>query len=217
MSSILVQQQSQKIEIAAALTVLELPNLFALLDQVQAAGDAEATIALTTSLYSLLKVLGRPRLLARVGQVRDAAAAALAAVLGETWNHARFQAQWSRIEQQLAGGRLREAFDASQALLQRARAAGETAYPGADYDLAMACLLLARVLKTVGGSEQALAAVGRGAATVRGNREKACQQSRGRDGGPVLRGTGRLSSRLGPARRSGCGLRREYSPCRETR
>ena len=97
-------------------------------------------------------VLGKPRLLERVGQVRDAAAAAL----GDAWNHARFEAARTRIEQQLAGGRLREAFEGAQQLLQRARAAGEQAYPGADYDLAMACWLLARVLKTAGGSEQAL-------------------------------------------------------------
>ena len=76
--------------------------------------------------------------------------------LGDAWNHARFEAARTRIEQQLAGGRLREAFEGAQALLQRARAAGEQAYPGADYDLAMACFLLARVLKTAGGSEQAL-------------------------------------------------------------
>ena len=51
----LVQQQSQNAEVAATLTVLELPNLFALLDLVQRAGDAEATIDLATSLYSLLR------------------------------------------------------------------------------------------------------------------------------------------------------------------
>ncbi len=152
----LEQQSNRNAEMAAVLTVLELPNLFALLEQVQAAGDAEATIALTTSLYSLLQSLGRPRLLARVGQVRDAAAAALATALGETWSSARFEAQRTRIEQQLAGGRLREAFEGAQALLQRARAAGENAYGGADYDLAGACWLLARVLRTAGGSEQAL-------------------------------------------------------------
>ncbi len=84
--------------------------------------------------------------------MRDAAAAAL----GDAWNHARFEAARTRIEQQLAGGRLREALDGAQQLLQRARAAGEQAYPDADYDLAMACCLLARVLKTAGGSEQAL-------------------------------------------------------------
>ncbi len=148
----LVQQQSQNIEVAATLTVLELPNLFALLELVQRAGDPEATIGLATSLYSLLQMLGRPRLLERVGQVRDAAAAAL----GDAWNHARFEAARTRIEQQWAGGRLRGAFEGAQQLLQRARTAGEQAYPGADYDLAMACWLLGRVLKTAGGSEQAL-------------------------------------------------------------
>ena len=148
----LEQQSNQNAEVAATLTALELPNLFALLEQVQRAGDAEATIDLATSLYGLLQCAGKPRLLERVGQVRDAAAAAL----GETWNHARFQAQRTRIEQQLAGGRLREAFDGAQQLLQRARAAGEQAYPDADYDLAVACCLLARVLQIAGGSEQAL-------------------------------------------------------------
>ena len=66
-------------------------------------------------------MLGRSRLLERVGQVRDAAAAAL----GDTWNHAPFEAVRTRIEQQLAGGQLREALDGAQQLLERARTAGE--------------------------------------------------------------------------------------------
>jgi tetratricopeptide (TPR) repeat protein len=148
----LVQQWSQNTEIATTLTVLELPNLFALLDLVQHAGDGEATIALTTSLYRLLEFSGKPRLLERVGQVRDATEA----TLGNAWNHARFEVARTRTEQQLGGGQLREALDGAQRLLQRARAVGEQAYPDADYDLAGACCLLARVLKTVGGSEQAL-------------------------------------------------------------
>jgi tetratricopeptide (TPR) repeat protein len=148
----LEQQQHQNTEVAATLTGLELPNLFALLDQVRAAGDAAATIDLTTSLYSLLRWLGRPRLLGLVGQVRDAAALAL----GDGSTHAGFEAQRTRIEQQLAAGRLREALAGAETLLQRARAAGVGAYPGADYDLAMACFLLARVLETAGGAEPAL-------------------------------------------------------------
>src|SRR5262249_52178788 len=135
------RQARQNAEIAATLAALELSNLFALLEQVQRAGDAAATIDLTTSLYSLLQQAGKPRLLERVGKVRDAATAAL----GETWNHTQFQAQHSLCEQQLDDGRLREAYDGAQRLLQRARAAGEQAYPGADYDLAMACFLVARV------------------------------------------------------------------------
>jgi tetratricopeptide (TPR) repeat protein len=148
----LARQQSGKTEIAATLTVLELPNLFALLDRVQRAGDAEVTIDLATSLYGLLQWLGKPRLLERVAQARDAAAA----TLGQTWNHARFEAQRTSIEQQWGGGRLREAFDGAQELLRRARQAGDTGYPNADYDLAVACFLLARVRQRAGGSEQAL-------------------------------------------------------------
>jgi tetratricopeptide (TPR) repeat protein len=97
-------------------------------------------------------VLGKPRLLERVGQVRDAAVV----VLGDAWNHAQFQAARTRIEQQLGGGRLREALNGAQALLQRARVAGRQAYPSADYDLAVACFIQARVFKTTSGSEQAL-------------------------------------------------------------
>ena len=73
----LERQLSKNREIAATLTVLELPNLFALLDQVQAAGDVETTIKLTNSLFLLLEFAGKPRLLERVAQVRDAALAAL--------------------------------------------------------------------------------------------------------------------------------------------
>jgi tetratricopeptide (TPR) repeat protein len=148
----LARQQHEDTEMAATLTVLELSNLFALLDLVERSGDAEGTVGLATSLYCLLRSLGKPRLLERVGEVRDKAAAAL----GDAWNHARFNAAGTRIEQQLAGGRLREALGAAQQLLERARAAGEQAYPGADYDLAMAHFTLARVLNTAGGSDQAL-------------------------------------------------------------
>src|SRR5262249_4451148 len=56
----------------------------------------------------------------------------------------------------LATGRLREALEGAKQLLMRATAAGEQAYPAADYDLAMAHFTLARVLKEAGGSEQAL-------------------------------------------------------------
>ena len=148
----LQQQQRQHTEVAATLTLLELPNLFRLLDLVKQAGDTEETIDLATTLYSLLQALGKPRLLKRIGEVRDTAAAAM----GNSWNHASFEAARTRIEQQLSGGLMRKAFDGAQSLLQRARSAGEEAYPDADYDLAGACWLLARVLKTVRASEQSL-------------------------------------------------------------
>jgi len=148
----LVQQRSEKTELAATLTLLELPNLFALLEQIQTAGDPAVTIELATHLYSLLQTLGKPRLLDYVGQVRDAAAAAL----GADWNHAAFQAQRTRIEQQLAGGQLQETLADAQKLLQCARAAGVEVYAEADYNLAMAYDLLAQVLGKTGSPDAAL-------------------------------------------------------------
>jgi tetratricopeptide (TPR) repeat protein len=148
----LAQQRSQNTEMAATLTLLEMPNLFAMLDRSQAVADPETTINRATSLYSLLQMLGKPRLLERVARVRDAAAAAL----GEGWSHARFQASRTRIEQQLAAGQLREALAGAQQLLQQAQAAGQMAYVSADYDLAMAYFFRGRVLHIGGGSEQAL-------------------------------------------------------------
>jgi tetratricopeptide (TPR) repeat protein len=145
-------RSTQQVELAATLTVLELPNLFALLEQTERAGDSEVTIDLATSLFGLLQNVGKPRLLERVAKVRDAAAAAL----GATWNHASFEAQRTRIEEHLANSRSREALDGAQQLLQRARTAGEETYPDADYDLAGACYLLASVFKMSGASEQAL-------------------------------------------------------------
>lgn len=148
----LEQQQVQNAELAATLTVLELPNFFALLDLVQQEADPKATISLATSLYQLLQFAGKPRLLERVGNVRDAATAAM----GDGWNHAQFQAARTRIEQQLASGLLREAFEEARKLYELARKAGEQAYAGSDYDLAGACWLLARVLNTGGAAEKAL-------------------------------------------------------------
>jgi tetratricopeptide (TPR) repeat protein len=149
----LEDQQSKNIDIAATLTVLELPNLVALLDLVQRGGDPEATIDLTTAIHGLVRAAGKRRLLEHVGKVRDAAAQ----VLGVNWSHARVEAAATRIEQQLATGRLREALSGAQQLLSNARAAGEQAYLSADFDLATACWLLSRVLVTIGDAEHALA------------------------------------------------------------
>jgi len=146
------QQRIQNTELAATLTLLEIPNLFALLDRSQAVADPETTIDRATSLYSLLQSLGKPRLLERVARVREAAAAAV----GEGWSHARFAASSSRMVQQLEAGQLREALVGAQQLLQEAQAAGEAAYAEAEYDLAVAFFWLGRVMRVCGGVHQAL-------------------------------------------------------------
>lgn len=144
--------QHQNADVAATLTDLELPNLFALLDLMQHQGDAAMTIRLATTLFELLRNTSKPRLLERIGQARDSAAAAL----GDDWNNARFQSACTRIEQQLFSGRLREALDGAQQLFERCRVMGEQAYPDADYDLAIAAFLLGRVLRFIGASDSAL-------------------------------------------------------------
>lgn len=152
-ATFMVTQKIKHIQMAATLTLLEMPNLLALLGEVERAGDAEATISLCTDLHSLLQELGRPRLLQRVANARNAALA----VLGDgAPSHARFQAERTHIELQLAQGFFREALAGAQALLEQSRSAGETGYEGADYDLAGACWQLARVLKTIGAAESAL-------------------------------------------------------------
>lgn len=148
----LALQRNQSTEQIATLTLLELPNLFALLDSSLGAADPEITIDRATALYSLLERLGKPRLLQRVGQVRDGAAAAL----DGCWSHARFQASRTRIEQQLAGGQLREALAGAKQLLKQANAAGYLAYEYADYDLALAIFLLGRATLKGGDAKHSL-------------------------------------------------------------
>ncbi len=146
------QQRQRNAEVASTLTVLDLPNLFALLDLVQVLLDAEATIGLAATIYGLIQGLGKPILLERVGHVRDTTAA----TLGNTWNHAQFEAARTRIEQQLDTGRLRQALEGALELHRRTYDAGKQAYSNADYDLAAACWLLGRVLEIIGESERAL-------------------------------------------------------------
>jgi tetratricopeptide (TPR) repeat protein len=146
------QQGSQDAQLAATLTLIELPNLMVLLDRVSTAADPEATIDLATKLFGLLQQLGKPHLLEKVGAVQDAAAK----LLGEHWSHAQFESQRTRIEQLLAAGRLQDALEGARSLHERLVAAGESAYAEADYDIAMACILLGRVLRLGSAAGQAL-------------------------------------------------------------
>ncbi|MCP4427132.1 MAG: tetratricopeptide repeat protein, partial [Chloroflexi bacterium] len=54
------------------------------------------------------------------------------------------------IERLLGQNQLQPAYEKAQALLEKTQALGPTAYRGADYDLALAHILLGRVLKTGG-------------------------------------------------------------------
>jgi len=149
----LAQQTDQDAQLAATLTVLELPNAMALLDRVEAAGDAEATIDVTTSLFQIVQGLGRSRVLAKIGSARDSAAREIDS---EDWSHTRFEACRTQIEHQLLSGQLSAAHPNAHQLHERALAEGESAYAAADFDIAGACWLLGRVLEMGGAAGKAL-------------------------------------------------------------
>jgi tetratricopeptide (TPR) repeat protein len=156
----LYREQFKDSKLAARLTLLELPNLLALLDRLaqQVAADpasAEVVVDKAGSIEALLADLGRPQALARAVAVRTAAAAAI-----PTWGHARFEHEWLLIERLFDQRQLPAAYEKAQALLAQATASGPTAYAGADYDLAMAHWLLGRVLKMSGQAAPALELLG---------------------------------------------------------
>jgi len=152
----LYQQQFQDAQTAAQLTLLELPNLLALLGWLgaQLAAeeiDAERVVDIAGSIEQLLEYLGRPAALARAVALRQAAAGKLG-----DWSHAQFQNQRLGIERLLAQGNLTAALENAESLRQRALAAGAAAYANAEYDIAVAHFLLGRVLKNGGQAGAAL-------------------------------------------------------------
>jgi len=154
LTGFLYQQFFQDTQLSATLTLLELPNLMALLDWAEEHETPEDVAGLATRMEGLLARLGRPRALARAIEVREWAAARLAE--GGEWSHARFRADDSKIERMLEGGRVQEAYQAAGRLLEQCLSGGDSAYPGAGYDTAMAYATLGRVLQMGGAAEEAL-------------------------------------------------------------
>ena len=158
LTGFLYQQRFQDAELSARLTLLELPNLMALLDWMEQRATPEEVVDLADSVETLLARLGRPQALARATCAREGAALRLGQQ-GE-WSPARFNAESAKIDRLLETGQLPAAYQAAQGLLERALAAGEAAYPGAGYDIAVAHFRLGRVLKKGGAAEAALAPLG---------------------------------------------------------
>ncbi|MFZ4677772.1 MAG: CHAT domain-containing protein, partial [Nodosilinea sp.] len=152
----LVQQMFKDSRLAFRLTLLELPNLMALLDYLGQWVEADSAMAEQVAdtagkIEQLLANLNRPQALAWAVALRERAAAAL-----PEWGKARFENESLQIERLLGQGQLQAAYGQAQALLAQAQAVGPTAYIGADYDLAMAHWLLGQVLKTAGQAAPAL-------------------------------------------------------------
>ena len=151
----LYDQSNKDSRLANRLTLLELPNLLALLARLaqQVAADpasAEAVSNTAGRIEQLLAKLNRPHALARAVAVRAQAAAIPA------WGSARFEHEQLQIERLLQQRKVQPAYTQAMALLAQAKAVGPAAYGGADYDLAMAHVLLGLVLKRGGQAAPAL-------------------------------------------------------------
>lgn len=152
----LYQQMVQDSEMALNLTLLELPNLLALLAWLAGLlkldySNAEMVSNISGKIEQLLSPLNRPQALALAIRVREDAAALI-----PEWGSSRFQNERLLIERLLEAGQLQPAYEKAQALLEKSKLVGSQAYQGADYDLAMAYILLGRVLNTGGQAAPAL-------------------------------------------------------------
>ncbi|MEZ4709400.1 MAG: tetratricopeptide repeat protein [Caldilineaceae bacterium] len=152
----LYREQFKDSKMAARLTLLELPNLLALLDRLarQVAADptsAEAVSDTAGAIEQLLADLGRPQALARAVAVREQAAAAISA-----WGRASSKNERLQIERLLQQGQLQPAYAKAKALLDKSKVMGSAEYLGADYDLVMAIFMFGKVLFAAGQAAQAL-------------------------------------------------------------
>jgi tetratricopeptide (TPR) repeat protein len=147
----LQEQLFQDATLATQLTLLELPNMLAVLAWLQETALPEQVVDVATSVEFLLARLGHPHALAQATAVRAQAAQALAG-----WSHARYLAESENIDRLRERGDLHAAHTAAQRLLERCLAAGDTAYHGAAYDIAMAHRFLGATLSSLGAAEAAL-------------------------------------------------------------
>jgi len=151
LNDFLYGQLSKDAQLSLNLTTLELPNLVRLLEHVQMKEEPDDTVSLTARLEQLIALLGRPQLLAQVAAIRDSEAKKLG-----DWSHVKYSSEDKQIDRLLDKGNFPKALEKAQTILQKCIAAGEQAYSGAAYDIAMAHFSLGRVLKMGGASEAAL-------------------------------------------------------------
>ena len=157
LTGFLNEQRGQDAGLAARLTLLELPNLLAMLRWAEVKAAPEEAVDLARRAEYLLSGLGRPQALAEAVAVRERAARNL----GE-WGHALFTAADAEVDRLLDRGEVRAAHASAERLLKRCLEAGEGAYLGAAYDLGTAHFTLGRVLQMRGAAAEALPLLGEG-------------------------------------------------------
>lgn len=147
------EQKLDDAQLAAELTLLELPNILALLTALPQQSDSGQTAAIAGLVEQLLADLQQPQALALVVKIRQQASETETI---NVWSHRQFENQRLDIERLLQEGDLTGAYQQAEALLKQALQAGSTAYQDADYDIETAHSLLDGVLSISGLAEDAL-------------------------------------------------------------
>ncbi len=151
LSGFLYQQQSKDTQLAYDLCRLAEANLLAMLAGLEKQAAPEQIVNEAQTIEALFSQLGRPQVVLFAQKVREKAATGISA-----WSNAQFNHKSAAVDRFLEQGNLNAAFQLAQEVLQQCEHAGETAYPEAKYDGALAHFMLGRVLSTAGRSEQAL-------------------------------------------------------------
>ncbi|MGR3294306.1 MAG: tetratricopeptide repeat protein [Candidatus Scalindua sp.] len=154
LSEFLYKQQSEDSQLADSLTLLELPNLIKSLEYVQAQAIPEITLDRAVILEQLTMQVDKPQTLAKVKTIMEEEEKKSVG-----WEHVRFEALSIQVEKLLDTDNFPQALSVAQILLDKCIKAGERVYEGADYDIAVANLLIGRVLRVGGAFEDALKSI----------------------------------------------------------
>lgn len=151
----LYQQLSTDARSAAAGARLALSDLLASLEILEsgvARGAVSVVVAhgMVRRVESLAATMGRPVVLDLVAAARRRLGERL-----DEWSHTRFEHERADVSRRLGSGDLSGALAGARALLERVVAAGD-AYEDADYDRALACASLGRVLHICGRAHESV-------------------------------------------------------------
>jgi len=151
LAKFLYDQLFENKHLTTKLTLLELPNLIALLAYTNQLKAAEGIVLIAGIIEDLLKNSGLRQILKQVISVQENAEKGLKAL-----NNIKFYTAKRQVERLLEKGSLGAAQIIAKNLLKKSLNAGENAYPEAAYNIAEANILLGIILKKSAASESAL-------------------------------------------------------------
>ncbi|MBK6995520.1 MAG: tetratricopeptide repeat protein [Lewinellaceae bacterium] len=151
LSGFLYQQIFQNRQLATDSCLLSEANLLAMLAALAHSASLEQLINEAGRIEELFSNLGRPQVVLFAQNIREKAAQQVGG-----WSHAQFIHQGATVDRLLEQGNWNAAYPLAQQVLAECERAGAQAYPGAEYDWAVAHWRFGNVLSRGGRLEQAL-------------------------------------------------------------